>query len=951
MKQPLPRAAGILLLLTCCCLPSLARKPLVLHSEPDSIILLAGYTEVYVDSVPPQALERVQAAWESGHFVPLENLFYPNKFASRKYHYWFRIELDNQSPDTLDLRLQVPRMDSVFYYQFSDGQLVRSTVFGNLMSLEAIREFDLETFSMSTLPVELLPGRRYTIWLRAMDRLYLTDKFRLRLMTPDQFFQRDNESALRSVTIESFFLGILFFVMFFSLFQFFQNRDRAFLFYSLYVALLFLYFWQRFDFANPLVKIIHPLTPEWRYIKIPVDIGIYMAYALFVQYFVDEHRRYKGLRQFIRWALLGLVVYLVFTIVLSAFSLSWSWIIHYYMRLGLVGIMVGMIVKLLRIETPLSKYIIAGTGLLLVFSLLIPILLSWRTMGIYWKSLDVAVLISRSGILMELLCFSLGLGYKSRIAREAKILAEQEVERVKEVEQLKDRLYTNITHEFRTPLTVILGLAKQLQGQVQEKSSASLDMIQRNGRQLLRLVNQMLDLSKLEAGKIRLNPVNGDVVVFLKYLTESFHSLAESRAIQLHFLSDLETIYMDYDPERLQQIFVNLLSNAIKFTSEGGNIYLQVSKLNSGRFELKIRDTGLGIPEEELPYIFDRFYQVPYSVLVPPKSGESYAGAGVGLALVKELVLLMEGTIRVKSKPGKGAEFILTLPVSNEASPAATSENAFPSSSPSPKAMPAFFSPDSPGAPKVLVVEDNQDVLQYISNCLTPNFRIEAALNGEEGIEKARKEIPDLIISDIMMPIKDGLEVCRAIKTDRRTSHIPVVLLTAKAGQQSKLKGLELGADVYLTKPFDEEELLLHLNNLLQHRERLKSHYQFLSGLSEHGQATEQEPAENSFIVRVKTVIQEHLGDSSFTVSQLSKEVAMSSSQLHRKLKAVVGYSASKMIRLIRLAYARRLLQNPELSIASVAYDCGFSDPDYFSKVFKKECGLSPSEFRNEMQG
>ena len=540
------------------------------------------------------------------------------------------------------------------------------------------------------------------------------------------------------------------------------------------------------------------------------------------------------------------------------------------------------------------------------------------------------------------LFFSLILGliyliYRFQINKQ---LAETESIRLREINQLKSRLYTNITHEFRTPLTIILGVSKQLKTQLTQKAIPNLEMIQRNGQLLLELINQMLDLSKLEAGKLELNYTHGDVVNFLKYLTESFHSVAENRAIQLHFLSDLEELHMDYDVERLQQVFFNLISNALKFTPDGGNIYLQISKHESDFVALKIRDTGSGIPEEELSKIFDRFYQIDDG------NTRKGGGTGIGLALVQELVKLMEGNIQVKSKIGKGTEFTLRFPIQNRGVP--TARNMIPtevvfSSQPSTKKELISTLID---APKILIIEDNEDVLKYLTNSLTSHFQIETAADGDEGIQKALKIIPDLIISDVMMPIKDGFEVCETLKKDRRSSHIPIILLTAKADISSKLEGLEQGANVYLAKPFHEEELLLNIHNLLQQRDRLKNHYLFVSGLSSNGTDTETKPQENTFVKQVKTVIYEHLADNTFTVSQLSKEVALSSSQLHRKLTALTGYSAVQMIRMIRLKEAQRMLHNPEVNIATVAYDCGFNDPDYFSKVFKKEYGKSPSEFR-----
>lgn len=521
-------------------------------------------------------------------------------------------------------------------------------------------------------------------------------------------------------------------------------------------------------------------------------------------------------------------------------------------------------------------------------------------------------------------------------------LAHYEAERYREINQAKSRLYSNITHEFRTPLSIILGVSRQAKKQVEAEAISHLNMIERNGRQLLQLVNQLLDLSKVDSGKFQLNYQQGDIINYLKYLIESFHSLAEQKAVHLHFLSDLDSLMMDYDQERLQQVFYNLLSNALKFTSEGGHIYLQVNRLSDQELELMLKDTGIGIPEDQLTKIFDRFYQLDDS------HTRRAEGTGIGLALVKELIRLMGGRIAVKSKPGRGTAFIITLPIRRTAavntkikledSPINGQANA---------TLPIIQTLAE--GPKILVIEDNQDVQFYIQNCLSTSYQVETAFDGEEGIQKAKKKIPDLIICDVMMPLKDGFEVCETLKKDLKTSHVPIVMLTAKADFESKLQGLRHGADVYLSKPFQEEELLLHIHNLLLQRERLQQHYLFYFGLNEQPEGEQaHENVETNFVENVKAKILDHLSDGTFTVSQLSREMALSPSQLHRKLTALTGYSAGKMIRMIRLNHAKKLLQNHALTIAAVAYDSGFNDPDYLSKVFKQEFGITPTEFRTE---
>ncbi|MCB9341337.1 MAG: helix-turn-helix domain-containing protein [Lewinellaceae bacterium] len=550
-------------------------------------------------------------------------------------------------------------------------------------------------------------------------------------------------------------------------------------------------------------------------------------------------------------------------------------------------------------------------------------------------------------------------------------LEQAETQRLKELDVMKNRLYANITHEFRTPLTIIMGMAKQVKENPGDWFSDGMDMISRNGENLLGLVNQMLDLSKLESGNLPIRYIQGDVVQYLGYIVQSFHSYAESRGIQLHFLSDPDELVMDYDPDKLKQVVTNLISNAVKFTPESGNVYVSTSCFQ-GDFIIKIKDTGIGIAEEQLPYIFDRFYQVDGS---STRKGE---GTGIGLSLAKELIHSLDGKIYVKSRPGKGTEFQVHLPIRNLADLRMTNDDLrlngeantkvdlrftnndlrLKGNGIAKKAAPAPIDDNRNSSivnrksedPLILIIEDNADVVAYLATCLDGAYKIAVAKDGEEGIDLATQLIPDLIISDVMMPQKDGFEVCRFLKNDERTSHIPIIILTAKADLDSKLEGLEHGADAYLAKPFHREELLVRIKNLLSLRQKLQQHYLALAGTPEVMQPSMgPDPApmvEDYFVKKVRRAVEAHLDDYDFNVEALCRAVGMSHSQLHRKLTAVTGLSANKFIRYIRLNKAKELLQDPDTSISAVAFDTGFNDPSYFGRVFKQEFGMTPVEWR-----
>lgn len=522
---------------------------------------------------------------------------------------------------------------------------------------------------------------------------------------------------------------------------------------------------------------------------------------------------------------------------------------------------------------------------------------------------------------------------------------QEEAKRIKELNALKSQLYANITHEFRTPLTVILGMANQVKNDPDTNLERGVDMIMRNGNNLLKLVNEILDLSKLEEGKMSLHQINADLVVFLRYAVESFQSLATSQQKQFHFLADTDSLLVTFDPEKVRQIITNLLSNALKFTPETGNVYVSLAVKEMARpdkimVDLKIKDTGIGIPENQLEHIFDRFYQVD--------NNQTYAtgGTGIGLSLTQELVKLMDGTITVKSPPvgaTKGTEFLVRIPFSKvmNASIVPIAKDEFIQQSPASllRAEPVT-EPQKNGKPLILLVEDNADVVAYTAGCLAA-YQLCVGKDGREGFDIAVESIPDVIITDVMMPYTDGFEMCQKIRQDERTSHIPIIMLTARADIQSKLEGLKKGADVYLEKPFNKEELLVRIQTLLEQRKRLQEHYS-----KQIATVSNTSIIENEFVKKVRDIVEANFSNYEFNVEQLCRQVFMSHSQLHRKLEALTNCSPNKFIRLVRMQKAIELLANTSISIGAIALDCGYIDAGYFARVFKQEYGITPQEWR-----
>ncbi len=538
-------------------------------------------------------------------------------------------------------------------------------------------------------------------------------------------------------------------------------------------------------------------------------------------------------------------------------------------------------------------------------------------------------------------------------------LKRVESEKLQEVDQMKTRFFTNISHEFRTPLTLILGPLEKKLSEIAPGAPEGneLRMMHRNAHRLLQLINQLLDISKLEAGSVKLEPAQGDLLAFLKSMVFSFASLADSKGIKLEFGSPHASLWALFDRDKIEKIITNLLSNAFKFTPDGAmirvNVHVVASDLTEVNgletVEITVEDTGAGIPAAEMGKIFDRFFQVDGSTT------REREGSGIGLALTRELVLLHKGDISVTSEVGVGTCFTLRLPVglkqlaNDKISAEKTTEglDALPVAAgerlPRPDAE--MFSTWDGQAPLLLVVEDNEEVRRYIHESFDGCCRILEAINGQDGLEKAIEAVPDIIITDLMMPRMDGMELCKRLKTDACTSHIPVILLTARSSIESRLDGLETGADDYLTKPFHPHELRLRVRNLVESRRKLRERFTREVKLQPKDVAITS--ADEKFLQLAIEVVEKHMANIDFTVENLENEMALSKMQLYRKMKALIDQTPNEFIRNIRLKRAAVLISRRSGTISEVAYEVGFNNLSYFAKCFKEMYGVTPSEYAN----
>ena len=535
-----------------------------------------------------------------------------------------------------------------------------------------------------------------------------------------------------------------------------------------------------------------------------------------------------------------------------------------------------------------------------------------------------------------------------KIQKDKEII-EQQAEKLLELDQAKSRFFTNISHEFRTPLTIISGMIGRLRANPSRWLDEGSQMIQRNSDNLLNLVNQILDLRKLESGKMNVSYIQDDIIPYLKYILKSFHSLAEGKQVRIHFLTEEKQLIMDYDPEKILRIVSNLLSNAIKFTPEQGDVYLiarKEKKQDSHHLIIQIKDNGIGIPDHKLPYIFDQFYQVDLSAT------NEKEGTGIGLALCKELVSLLEGSIKVESKVGEGSVFTMSIPIHNKATlksaeeepePLAASTSVF-SDSEEEAHFQELLDEDSTSLPTVLLIDDNKDILHYLVACLGDDYQVDTAKDGQEGIDKSIEIVPDVIVCDVMMPVKDGFEVVDILKNDERTSHIPIILLTAKADNESRISGLRRGADAYLTKPFNEEELMIRLANFANNRKKIQAHFQKGTPLS--AEEAKEIRQEDEFLQKIRQTLEARIDEEDFGIIHICRAIGMSRAQLHRKIKALTGQSTSIFLRQVRLEKGKTLLETTDMNVSQTAYAVGFHDPNYFSRLYFETFGIRPKETR-----
>ncbi len=548
-----------------------------------------------------------------------------------------------------------------------------------------------------------------------------------------------------------------------------------------------------------------------------------------------------------------------------------------------------------------------------------------------------------------------------RLERE-KEKTKAQARKLRALDEAKNRFFNNLSHEFRTPLTLIQGPIQDVLGSAGEvlsvKERRALERAGRSTHDLQRLVDQLLDLARLEAGRMALQPLRGDLAAFTREVVRSLMPLAERRGVALTHEAPPGRLMLDFDAGKLRAVLENLLANALKFTPPEGAVVVTVAPAE-GQALIRVQDDGPGLPPEALEHVFDRFYQVDSSAT------RAHGGTGIGLSLARELVELHGGTIHAENEPDGGAAFVVRLPRAPSALPEEGGDGAGPPTPAEPPAAaeqsgdaePAAATHSAPTngasmsdearigeAPTVLVVEDNADVRAHVRAGLAPDYRVEEARDGAEALARVRAARPDLVLSDIMMPVMDGAALCRILKADDALSDLPVILLTARAGEAERVKGLHLGADDYVEKPFSMDELKARIENLIAGRHVLRERFGREVVMQPTGiRVTDEEEA---FYERARAVVEAHVGDEQFTVGLFADEMEVTRSTLNRRLKAATGLTPARFVQHLRLERAAQILrQDPGRHVYAVASAVGYGSADHFAKLFHERFGVPPSAY------
>ena len=869
--------------------------------------------------------------------IPENFIFHPNQ------EYWLKLTLRSAHADLPEQWIQLGRYDEVALY--CNRKLVGRT--GRAVNsndcMHPVHQHCLALTSLSATPTD------YYFRIKT-GRFQTPQPLLVELTTLKKLEHTRNEQIKNNLTFYFFRIGILAIIAFMTLLsfaQFFTSKDKTYRCYSLYLLLTFFYLLITFEQVSSFSFFIkNNFAKSFQALIIPSLMLSYFFYTQFVRCILDTRSRQIRFDRLLRnYGLMTLVF--VFLDLMIGFVFQADFYPHLRSILLIITFVIAMYiyVQIWKTKGIVARLVLTGSVIFSIGSFLGFLFTTFiklpQGLGIFSSGLTYMQL----SVLIEIIFFTIALATRSRQIEIKKAKASADLitetyekeklayqnEKSKEFEARRSRFFADTNHELRSPLTVIQGVAENLNG-----SQLQRNIILKNTTNMLYLINNMLDLARAESGDVPVNMLQDNFVNFCESQIEAWTYFAKTKDIEVIYQSSASLILMDFDDQKMEQIFSNLMSNAVKFTPPGGTITVTTDVQNE-KMVLSVQDTGNGIAEEDLPRVFDRYYRAENS------QNQKIEGTGIGLELVKKLVELVDGTITVSSKLDEGSTFVLCFPITKLApyGKARISSNTLLTAD----TEEAVFNGTAPdNAPVILVVEDNPDILNYLKNSLGQWYNMITATNGAEGIAKARESFPDLIISDIRMPVQDGLSLCETLKKDLTTSHLPIILLTASSMDEDKIKGLERGADAYVTKPFSQVELKLRIENLLQVRKSLHAYFSKNMN-SESIQQSKISKEDQHFLDNLVSFIKNNIDDEQMDVRQMMSAVNVSRPTLHSKLKSLTGCSATQFKKQIKMQEAKKLLEEGHRNISELADRLGYKYANNFSKDFKKWYGVTPNKF------
>ena len=931
------RAINYRILTSLCCLlatvPISSAAPIdslhafILTDEPyGNSVSLTQYSAVLADLNGEYNLEQIKALPEQAWNEGVDDIT-----KEGPYYVWLKLRVQNAGTEVRTEFFSFCNMvDTVWMYEFKADALINEQFSGG--GVRPWRKLIPSEFNYILLTIE--PGDVKEYFFRLRFELPL-EKGHL-----DEIFLEDSNKLVHVIignyAWQSFYAGIIALFCIVSFVMYWLFREKVFI----YFAFLMFFFALYFSYMNGLLEAFFPNPLK----NTRVSLGFVIISGLIMSctYFLSRQIKLMDKMPLYYWNYYG---YSLFTALVSHvlyyFYLEDYFILYFYNGVIIVWILMSVIpVFVLARRDKMSVGLLVSIGFLSVTGLIY--VASFQ--NVYNENLFTLHSFQVGTILFS------GLIFYNLIDKVNRMKVEKK--RIEDIDEVKSRFFVNITHDFRTPLSLMMGPLQKLKEKVRDnESQALISMAYDNSNRLLNLINQLLDLSKLDSGKIQLEAELADLSSYVKGIAHAFENIALEKGVQLEVDCPSQITEMYFDKDKIHKVLFNLISNAVKFTGKGGKVLVAV-KPGSKHVEIVVQDTGIGISRHKVSRIFDRFFQASI------KESNQEEGYGIGLAIVRELVELHKGHVRVSSQEGKGTRFTITLlkgsahlkddeivePIAADISATDHIEleeyNIVTGQSVENEPIQVE---SREGGPTVLIVEDNADVRSFIKIQLGGDYVVKEASNGQQGLERAYEMMPELIISDVMMPQMNGLELVQKLKNDVRTSHIPVILLTAKAAPDEKLEGLSIGADDYLLKPFDGKELRVRVNNLIESRKRLREIYGSEPAILPKDMKLGE--LDRNFIESAIEAIKENMSDEKFGVEELSRIVGMSKPSLNRKLRAILNKSSNQFIQSVRLEAGASLLEDNILTVSEIASHTGFSSPAYFIKCFRDQYGVTPGNY------